>query len=64
MAHGIEGLNVCQSINKINFFVLQEKKIFTWKVSDCEKLVEDLFRVERGNDLQRDLREMMRLVEL
>jgi len=32
--------------------------------SDCEELVEDLFRVERGNDLQRDLREMMRLVEL
>jgi len=26
--------------------------------------VEDLFREERGNDLQRDLREMMRLVEL
>jgi len=33
-------------------------------VSDCEELVEDLFREERGNDLQRDLREMMRLVEL
>ena len=37
---------------------------FTWRVSDCEELVEDLFRGERGNDLQRDLREMMRLVEL
>jgi len=31
---------------------------------DCKALVEELFREERGNDLQRDLREMMRLVEL
>ena len=40
---------------------------FTWRFSDCEGLVEDLFRGERGkggNDLQRDNREMMRLVEL
>jgi len=36
---------------------------FTWRVPDCEELVEDLFRGERENDLQRDLREMMRLVE-
>jgi len=30
---------------------------------DCKALAEELFRGERGNDLQRDLREMMRLVE-
>ena len=36
----------------------------TLRVPDCEGLVEDLFRVESGNDLQRDNREMMRLVEL
>ena len=30
---------------------------------DCKAVVEEIFQVERGNDLQRDLREMMRLVE-
>ena len=30
----------------------------------CQAAGEDLFKEERGNDLQRDLREMMRLVEL
>jgi len=29
----------------------------------CQAAAEELFREERGNDLQRDLREMMRLVE-
>ena len=28
----------------------------------CKSVTEELFREERGNDLQRDLREMMRLV--
>ena len=42
---------------------LQELVILLGGVPDCEELVEDLFRGERGNDLQRDLREMMRLVE-
>ncbi len=40
--------------------VYQFGKLF----QDCKALVEELFREERGNDLQRDLREMMRLVEL
>ena len=48
------GLSDCEELSGILLGV----------VSDCEELVEDLFREERGNDLQRDLREMMRLVEL
>jgi len=42
----------------------QESGILLGGCLTCEVLVEDLFRGERGNDLQRDLREMMRLVEL
>ena len=30
---------------------------------DCQAAAEELFREERVNELQRDLREMMRLVE-
>jgi len=30
---------------------------------DCQAVAEELFRADRVNELQRDLREMMRLVE-
>ena len=59
-ANGI--IESCQEIIS-ELCSIQEWGDFTWRVSDCEELVEDLFREERGNDLQRDLREMMRLVE-
>ena len=38
-------------------------KIYGKLLQACKAAAEELFRVDRVNDLQRDLREMMRLVE-
>ena len=39
-------------------------KIYGKLFQACQTAAEELFREERGNELQRDLKEMMRLVEL
>ena len=41
-----------------------DTKIYGKLLQDCQAAAEELFREERGNVLQHDLREMMRLVEL
>ena len=38
-------------------------KIYGKLFQACQAAAEELFREERGNELQRDFREMMRLVE-
>ena len=40
--------------------VLPIRKLF----QACKSAAEDLFREERGNELQRDLREMMRFLRI
>ena len=38
-------------------------KIYGKLLQACKAAAEELIREERGNEIQRDLREMMRLVE-
>ena len=40
-----------------------DQKFYGKLFQDCQAAAEELFRVDRVNELKRDLREMMRLVE-
>ena len=40
-----------------------DTKIYGKLLQDCQAAAEEFFRADRVNELQRDLREMMRLVE-
>ena len=50
-------------IENLYLDLTEETKIFGKLFQACSAAAEELFRVDRVNELQRDLREMMRLVE-
>ena len=50
-------------IEQLYWDLTEETKIFRKLFQACKAVVEELFLVDRVNELQRDLREIMMLVE-